>query len=134
MFHEIVLPLPRENFLSRQWNEFLADCARREPASLRRQVWFVLAWVFIGAVSVYDAWLVKLYQVCILEVELNPIAWCIIRTTQGIGAFLVAKAVGTLIVLAVLAALHRHVPRLAYPVINVVSAFQMALLLFLRLA
>lgn len=134
MFNEIVLRLPRESFLSRQWNEFAADCARRQPASRSGQAWFLLAWIFIAAVSVYDAWLVSLYQVCILEVELNPIAWYIMRSTQGIGGFMLAKALGTSLVLLTLAALYRQVPRLAYPVINVVSAFQMALLFFLELA
>ncbi len=135
MFDEFALQLPAESVLSRQWNNFVVDCVRREPVTALRRALFVVGWLFIGAVSVYDAWLVKLYQVCILEVELNPIAWYIIKTGgNDVTGFLVAKALSTAVVLVILTALYLHLPRLAFPVITAVSAFQMSLLLFLSLA
>ena len=140
MFDEFVLRLPSDNLLSRQalvseWDDFVVGCAQRAPIAPARQALFLLGWLFIGAVSVYDAWLVKLYQVCILEVELNPIAWYLIKTGgKDVTGFLLTKALSTAVVLVILAALYVYVPRLAWPVITVVSAFQMALLLFLSLA
>jgi hypothetical protein len=132
---DFVLHLPAECLLSSQWNDLVAACHRRELVSAARRTLFVLAWLFIGAVSVYDAWLVKLYQVCILEVELNPIAWYLIKSGgNDVTGFLLTKAVSTAVVLVILAALYMHTPRLAYPVIASVSAFQMSLLLFLTFA
>jgi hypothetical protein len=126
--------LPKEDLLSCQWDEFLAACRRREAVGHWRGALFLLAWLFIGAVSVYDAYLVMLYQVCILDVELNPIACCIMRGEHDVAGFLLAKALGTTVVLVILIALYTHAPRLAYPVIGAVSAFQMALLMFLNFA
>ena len=135
MFDEFVLRLPGEGLWSLQFNEMVAACHRRESVPLLRRTMFVLAWLFIGAVSVYDAWLVQAYEICILEVELNPIAWYLIKKGgNDVAGFLLAKAVSTTVVLVILAALHAHVPRLAYPVIASVSAFQMSLLLFLSFA
>ena len=125
---------PCANSLSSTWDEFVTCCTNRPPISTISRTMFVLAWCFIGAVSVYDAWLVKLYQVCILDVELNPIAWYLIKSGGDVMGFVLTKAFSTAIVLVVLAALHAHAPRLAYPVIAAVSGFQLALLLFLSFA
>jgi hypothetical protein len=135
MFDEFILRLPAEGVWSREWSEMVATFGRREPISLAWRTVFVLAWLFIAAVSVYDAWLVQLYEVCILEVELNPIACYLIKHGGNyVSGFILAKAVSTTLVLVILAALHAYVPRLAYPVIAAVSAFQMSLLLFLTFA
>jgi hypothetical protein len=134
MFDEFVLQSPSQTLLSRTWDDFVAGCTEHKPVSFARRMLFVLAWLFIGGVSVYDAWLVKLYEVCILDVELNPIALYLMNFGgDDVTGFLLAKAISTALVLVVLAALYVHVPRLAYPVISGVSAFQMALLMFLSL-
>ena len=134
MFDEFALHLPGENLLVRQWDEIARVFAQSEPTQAWRRMLFPLAWLFIAAVSVYDAWLVMLYQVCIVDVELNPVCLFIMTSGHDIAGFLLAKAIGTTAVLVILIALYTHAPRLAYPVIGVVSAFQMALLLFLNLA
>lgn len=141
MFDEFVLQLPApavstpESLLVEQWEDFVSECARREPVPATGRLLYLLAWLFIGAVSVYDAWLVKLYQVCILEVELNPIAWYLIKTGDNdVTGFILTKAASTAVVLIVLAALYLHVPRIAFPVIGAVAAFQFSLLLFLSCA
>lgn len=104
-------------------------------ADRRQRLLFPAAWTFIGAVSAYDAWLVRLYEVCILEVELNPMAWYLIKLSHGdVTGFLWAKALGTAVVLTVLAALYACLPRLARPVTTAVSLFQLLLFLFLTFA
>ena len=134
MFDEFALHLPGENLLVRQWDEIASVLVHAEPTQARRHVLFLLAWLFVAAVSVYDAWLVMLYQVCIVDVELNPVCLFIMTGGHDIAGFLLAKAIGTTAVLVILIALYTHARRLAYPVIAAVAAFQMALFLFLNIA
>jgi hypothetical protein len=111
--------------------------SRPESLSLSatRRRWCLVAWVFIGLVSAYDAWLVKAYEQVIFDVEKNPLArYILLSSDRSVEPFLCCKAAGTLLVLTILWLLYRHTPRLAWPVIQSVAAFQLLLLVFLHVA
>jgi hypothetical protein len=94
---------------------------------------FFVMWIFVGLVSIYDAWLVVKYWDSILELERNPICHYLIRLGNGDSAIFVrAKLSGTIAVLSVLAALYRNNRRLALPVTCALSCFQLALLVYLN--
>ena len=135
MREEVALETLEANWLVRDWNQFVAHCLEQPCVSRRQRRWFQAACFFIGLVSLYDAYLVEVYKMVIIDVELNPIAWYMIKQSgNDVTAFLCAKALGTGTVLAVLALLHRSLPRLAYPIVNSVATFQLALLVFLHVA
>lgn len=108
-------------------------------ASLRR-VWsrlvgdrvFGLMWVFVGLVAVYDTCLLIRHRLVILEQELNPIAVMLIRINGGdVSLLVVAKAIGTLVVLSTLIAMHGVDRIRANRVSFGIALFQFALLLML---
>lgn len=135
MHDELVIrPIP-QSWLSRDWHKFVAESLAPAVVSAPRKAWFATAWMFIAAVSFYDALLVEAYKVCILQVEWKPIAWYMIKHSgNDVTSFLCAKAISTALVLWILVLLYRGVPRLAFPVINSVATFQGLLLMFLNFA
>ena len=94
---------------------------------------FLFAWALIGAVSVYDAYLVRKYQATILDMEQNPICAELIKLDpHGLSFFMVFKGLGTLTVLAVLCGIFCWRRQWALPVVIGVAAFQVGLLYYLN--
>ena len=60
--------------------------------------------------------------------------YILVSCDRSVEPFLCCKAAGTLLVLTILALMYRHTPRLAWPVIQSVAAFQLLLLVFLHVA
>jgi hypothetical protein len=109
------------------------------PATLqsidRVTVMFYVALCTIGLISAYDAYLVRVYQSVILDIEQNPICAMLIRCDpQTLSYFVLAKAVGTALVLLALAALFAWRRKLALPVVAGVTMFQLGLLVYLNTA
>jgi hypothetical protein len=111
---------------------------RFEKSELRRLIetlLFAAALLFVGAVSVYDGYLVIRTGDEIVHFEKNPVGLYLIQINHGDPtAFLAAKGVGTLLVLAGLTLLYRRSPRLAVPVASALILFQGGLLIFLERA
>jgi hypothetical protein len=113
----------------------LESASRPQAYTLFGRACYFAAWLFIGGVSCWDGYLVKAFEVCIFEVEKNPVCWYLMRLGgRDLTFFLACKAAGTLAVLWILHWMYRRVPHLAAPVITAVAAFQCGLLLFLHLA
>jgi hypothetical protein len=103
------------------------------PESLT-ELAFVALWLFVGLVSLYDAYLVVLYSSTILDLEQNPICRYLIQRGDGnLTLFLRAKAAGTCTVLATLAALYLRNQRFGQLIALGVAAFQLGLLWYLTL-
>jgi len=91
--------------------------------------------LFVGAVSVYDGYLVLRTGDAIREFEKNPVGLCLIECNGGDPSlFLMAKAAGTSVVLASLTVLYRRSQRIAFPVAYALLLFQSGLLIFLERA
>jgi len=89
--------------------------------------------LYVCAVSVYDGYLVVRTGDMIRDFELNPVGLLLIDCNGGDPSlFLIAKTVGTLLVIFVLSALNRRSERLARPVAFTVALFQSGLLIFLQ--
>jgi hypothetical protein len=96
---------------------------------------FAAALLFVGAVSLYDGYLVIRTGADIVEFEKNPVGSFLLAQNHGDPTlFLMSKAVGTAIVLAVLTVLYRRSQRLALPVASALMLFQAGLLVFLERA
>ena len=96
---------------------------------------FAAALLFVGAVSVYDGYLVLRTGNEITHYEKNPVGLFLIEHNHGDPTvFLMAKAMGTVFVLAALAALYRRSRRIAVPVASALMLFQAGLLIFLERA
>lgn len=88
---------------------------------------------YVGAVSVYDGYLVVRTGDMIRDFELNPVGLLLIDCNGGDPSlFLIAKTIGTLLVILMLSALNRRSQRLARPVAFTVALFQSGLLIFLQ--
>lgn len=89
---------------------------------------------FIGAVSLYDGYLVIRTGDLIVEYELNPVGLYLIQFNHSDPSlFLRLKAAGTIVVLCVLVLLHRQSPRIARPVSGALVAFQSGLMVCLQM-
>jgi hypothetical protein len=96
---------------------------------------FAAAMLFVGAVSLYDGYLVIRTGADIVEFEKNPVGLFLIERNHGDPAlFLMAKAAGTVLVLISLTLLYRRSQRLAVPVATALMLFQAGLLAFLERA
>ena len=90
---------------------------------------------FVGAVSLYDGYLVIRTGDEIVEFEKNPVGLFLLQCDHGSPTlFLATKAAGTLIVLTTLTAMYRRSQRLALPVACALMLFQSGLLVFLERA
>jgi hypothetical protein len=88
--------------------------------------------LFVGAVSVYDGYLVLRSGDEIRHFEKNPVGLFLIEHNHGNPIlFLIVKAIGTCIVLSALALLYRRSQRIAFPVASALMLFQAGLLIFL---
>jgi hypothetical protein len=112
------------------------DTAKAEPRSTLSRVWspfFAGILIYVGAVSVYDGYLVVRTGDMIRDFERNPVGILLIDCNGGDPfLFLIAKAAGTLVVLFALEALNRHSQRLACPVALAIALFQSGLLILLE--
>jgi hypothetical protein len=89
--------------------------------------------LYVCAVSVYDGYLVLRTGDMIRDFEMNPVGVLLIDCNNGDPSlFLVAKTVGTLLVMGLLSALNRRSQRLARPVAFTLVVFQSGLLIFLQ--
>jgi len=96
---------------------------------------FAGALLFVGAVSVYDGYLVIRTGSDIREFEKNPVGLFLLDQNHGDPTlFLITKAAGTSIVLAALTVLYRRSQRIAFPVASALMLFQACLLVFLERA
>jgi hypothetical protein len=114
-----------------KWRQFLHGVA-------------VLGYVLvIGGVSLYDILLTIRYRDSLYDLELNPFGRWIMDLDNvpidgvspgfppDVGPFLVAKSLGTVVVLAVIVALVWRLKRLGHSVAIGVSGFQIALAAYL---
>jgi hypothetical protein len=107
------------------------ESIRISPAALL----FAGALLFVGAVSVYDGYLVIRTGSDIREFEKNPVGLFLLDQNHGEPTlFLITKAAGTSIVLAALTVLYRRSQRIAFPVASALMLFQAGLLVFLERA
>jgi hypothetical protein len=100
----------------------------------RRLLTCVSVILYVGAVSLYDGYLVVAVGDMILESELNPVGLYLIEYNHADPSlFLRLKAAGTLVALAGFSLLWQKSPRLAKPVGLAIVAFQTGLLVFLEM-
>jgi hypothetical protein len=96
---------------------------------------FAAAMLFVGAVSVYDGYLVVRTGDEIRHFEKNPVGLFLIEHNHGNPTvFLMAKAAGTAVVLAALTMLYHRSQRMAFSVASALILFQAGLLVFLERA
>ncbi|HET6328340.1 MAG TPA: hypothetical protein VFG04_26900 [Planctomycetaceae bacterium] len=96
---------------------------------------FAAAMLFVGAVSVYDGYLVIRTGDEITHFEKNPVGLFLIEHNHGDPTvFLLAKAAGTIVVLTALTAIYRRSHRIAFSVASALMLFQAGLLVFLSRA
>jgi hypothetical protein len=113
----------------------LVDRRSESPRVTLAALIFAAALLFVGAVSLYDGYLVIRTGEDIRVFEKNPVGLYLIQHNHGDPTvFLMAKAAGTAIVLAALSVLYRRSPRIAYPVASALMLFQAGLLVFLERA
>jgi len=94
---------------------------------------FIGTLAFVGAVSVYDGYLVVRTGDEIEAFEKNPVGLYLIQIDNGNpDVFLRVKAAGTIVALTGLSFLHRRSRRLAGPIAFALVAFQTGLLIFLE--
>lgn len=115
--------------------ETLVDRVSQSPQIAPASLVFASVLLFVGAVSVYDGYLVLRTGDEIREFEKNPVGLCLIDCNHGDPTlFLIAKGIGTSIVLASLTVLYRRSQRIAFPVAYALLLFQTGLLIFLERA
>jgi hypothetical protein len=99
------------------------------PSALR----FAAILLFVGAVSVYDGYLVIRTGDMIGEFEKNPVGLRLIEFNHGDPTlFLIAKGIGTCVALVTMVVLYRRWRRIAVPVAYALLVFQAGLLLYLE--
>jgi hypothetical protein len=107
--------------------------AELSPVSPLWSPFFAGILIYVGAVSVYDGYLVVRTGDMIRNFEKNPFGLILIDYNGGDPSlFLRAKAVGTLVVLIAPETLNRRSQRLARPVALAVALFQSGLLILLE--
>lgn len=98
------------------------------PTTLR----FLVLWLFIAAVSSYDAYLLVCYPDSLPYMESNPVGVYLVEVADGdVSVFLNCKVAGTVVVLCSLLGLYRKHRRWAMPVAHGLAIFQFGLLLYL---
>lgn len=108
----------------------------RMPGSVARTVGtiFLLLWLFVVFVSVFDGYLVLRYRQLIETTELNPVGRALLALNRGqIWYLLGAKFTGTVIAASVVLLLYDRRPRLGLATVAALAVLQLALLLYLLL-
>jgi hypothetical protein len=105
------------------------------PRMARERLIFFSILAFVGGVSIYDAYCVLRTGEEIRLFEKNPVGLCLIEFNHGDATlFLIAKGIGTSVVLASLTVLYRRSQRMAFPVAYSLLLFQTGLLVYLESA
>jgi hypothetical protein len=100
---------------------------------------FVFAWLFVGFVSAYDAFLIVKYQHYLCELELNPMGrWLMelddyhpMSDPTGVARFLGYKFAGTILVLGSMSLIYWRSERMGLTVVAALATFQALLAAFL---
>lgn len=96
---------------------------------------FPSLWMFIGAVSSWDAYLVVKYRKYIRDLEENPIGNLLLDLDGGeTSLFIGAKFLGTVLVLGVLMVVYQYSRRFGYVLTTAIAGFQLGLLCYIALA
>jgi len=102
---------------------------------LFRRGWFAALWLFIGAVSAIDTYLIFRFRDLMWRLEENPVGRYLIELDEGnVTVFILTKIAGTVVVMSVLAGLHVYRRRMSFPVTASVAAFQLRLLVYVALS
>lgn len=100
---------------------------------LQVQFIFRLAWTFVIAVSVFDAYLVLQLRDVIQDTERNPLGRVLIQAANGsVWLFLLVKLSGTVVACMTLLVIFRSNRRLGLIIALAVALFQLGLLFYLR--
>lgn len=92
-------------------------------------------WVFIGAVSCFDAYLIVKFKDTLPMMELNPLGSLLLELDGGEPSlFVAAKFLGTMLVLGILFALRQKNRRMAGITAGSIAVFQFCLLMFLTVS
>jgi hypothetical protein len=93
---------------------------------------FIMSWLTIVLIAVYDWFLVIASKYVIMQAELNPVGRWLLKVNHGdISLFLAVKVTGTVIVAAILIVLFESRPRLGLSVCIGIAAVQLGLLAWL---
>ena len=96
---------------------------------------FLVLWLFIAVVSVWDGYLALLNREHLSLMELNPIGKSLIELNQGgVAYLLLGKILGTVVAGASLLLLYEHNPRRGLIVAALNALFQIWLRMFLSYA
>jgi hypothetical protein len=116
-------------------SETLFERISESPRLAATSLIFASILIVVGAVSVYDGYLVLRTGDEIRHFEKNPVGLCLIEYNHGNpNLFLIAKAAGTSVVLASLIVLYGRSQRIAFPIAYALLLFQTGLLIFLERA
>jgi hypothetical protein len=100
-----------------------------------RRGWFPALWLFIGAVSAMDGYLIFRFRDLMWQLEENPIGKFLIELDNGnVTVFILTKAAGTVVVMCVLAGLYVYHRRWSIPITGSIAAFQLTLFLYVALS
>lgn len=106
-----------------------------EGDSWASQFLFAMCWVFIGAVSCFDAYLIVKFKDTLPMMELNPLGSLLLELDGGEPSlFVAAKFLGTMLVLGILFALRQKNRRMAGITAGSIAVFQFGLLMFLTVS
>lgn len=98
----------------------------------RWQLWFPLLAVAIGAVSLYDTYLIVRFRDLISITEENPIGRWLLEMADGqIGIFVRVKLAGTVMVLSLLMLMWKMRMRILFPVATMIASWQTGLIIYL---
>jgi hypothetical protein len=96
---------------------------------------FRLTWLFIIAVSMYDAYLVLKLRDVINTTERNPLGLTLLELAGGnVWLFLLAKVSGTILACMLLLMLFKSDRHVGLAIASAMAVLQLALLLFLEFA
>ncbi|MEZ6127125.1 MAG: hypothetical protein R3C59_00420 [Planctomycetaceae bacterium] len=94
--------------------------------------WFPILLTLIAMVSLYDTFLIVIFQEDIYWTEENPLGIWLLRAGGGnVGVFVRTKLAGTVIVLSSLTWMRIHRSRKAFPVTTSIAAYQTGLFTYL---
>jgi hypothetical protein len=111
----------------------LAGSLPRAPRVALTRLLFAMMLSVIGAISVYDGYLVIRTGDMIGDFERNPVGLWLIDANHGDPTlFLAAKGAGTAIVLITMIVFYRRSKRFAFPMAYALLLFQVGLLIFLE--
>ena len=98
----------------------------------RWQLWFPVFVVIIGAVSLYDAYLIVRFSDMISMMEENPMGLWLLQIANGqVGIFVRVKLAGTVMVLSLLLLMWKMRMSMLFPVTSTIASWQTGLMIYL---